>query len=313
MRYDLTDLRLFVNVGDTLNLTRAAEKSFLSLPAASNRIRQMEESFQAPLLIRQAKGVALTPAGETLLQHAREVFRQLECLHADLQPYASGIKGRLRVLANTTATNSFLADALSSFLAVHTDVDIELKEALSRDIVATVASGGADLGVVAGSVETQTLEVLPLCVDELVVIASVNHPMREFKRIRYADLLDHYRFVGISEVSAIQSFLDDIAQRMGKRVSLRVQVGSFDAVCRMVEAGAGIAIVPLTCARRYNHRQALRLVRLEDEWARRELRLCRRPGHDLPRFAEHFIEHMVAAAKGGLDTRSPRQDATDAG
>src|SRR5690606_24413776 len=222
------------------------------------------------------------PAGDILLQHAREVFRELECLHADLQPYASGVKGRLRVLANTTATNAFLADALSTFLPGHADVDVELNEALSRDIVAAVGAGAADLGIVAGSVSTEGLEVLPLYVDELVVIASINHPMREFKRVRYEDLLEQYRFVGISEASAIQSFLDDIAQRLGKRVKLRVQVGSFDAVCRMVEAGVGIAIVPITCAERYNNRQALRVVRLRDEWARREIRLCRRAGRALP-------------------------------
>lgn len=296
MRYDLTDLRLFLNVGETLNLTRAAERSFLSLPAASTRIKQMEDAFQAPLLIRQVKGVSLTPAGEALLQHARQVFRQLECLHADLQPYVSGLKGKLRVLANTTSTNSFLPDALSSFLAENPEVDVELEEKLSKDIISSISAGGADLGIVAGNVATEGLEVMPLFTDELVVIASVNHPMREFKRIRFADLLDSYRFVGISQVSAIQSFLDGIANSMGKRISLRVQVGSFDAVCRMVEAGAGIAVVPVTCAERYNNRKALRFVKLEDEWARREIRLCRRPGRDLPRFAESFIQHVIAAA-----------------
>nr|MBF0684656.1 LysR family transcriptional regulator [Pseudomonas sp.] len=160
----------------------------------------------------------------------------------------------------------------------------------------SIVAGGADLGIVAGNVATEGLEIMPLYTDELVVIASVNHPMREFKRIRFAELLDSYRFVGISQVSAIQSFLDGIANSMGKRIKLRVQVGSFDAVCRMVEAGAGIAVVPITCAERYNNRKALRFVKLEDEWARREIRLCRRPGRDLPRFAESFIQHVLAAA-----------------
>ncbi|GAA5235444.1 LysR family transcriptional regulator [Verticiella sediminum] len=297
MRYDLTDLRLFLNVGETLNLTRAAERSFLSLPAASTRIKQMEDAFQTPLLVRQVKGVSLTPAGATLLAHAREVFRELECMHADLQPYASGVKGRLRVLANTTSTNSFLPDALSSFLAANPEVDVELEEKLSKDIVSALNSGAADLGIVAGNVAIDGLEALPLFSDELVVIASVNHPMRQFKRTRFADLLDNYRFVGISQVSAIQSFLDNIANAMGKRISLRIQVGSFDAVCRMVEANAGIAVIPLTSAERYNNRQALRLIQLEDEWAHREIQVCRRPGGDLPRFAETFIEHLVRAAQ----------------
>ncbi|EMR4172363.1 LysR family transcriptional regulator, partial [Pseudomonas aeruginosa] len=141
MRHDLTDLRLFVNVGETLNLTRAAERTFLSLPAASARVKHMEEAFKARLLVRMATGVALTPAGEVLLKHANAVFRQLECLNADLQPYASGLKGRLRLLANTTATNSFLADALSTFLAENPDVDVELEEKISGDIVIAIRAG----------------------------------------------------------------------------------------------------------------------------------------------------------------------------
>ncbi|MET0209264.1 MAG: LysR family transcriptional regulator, partial [Burkholderiaceae bacterium] len=131
MQYDLTDLRLFLHIGETLNLTRAAERSFLSAPAASMRIKQIEEAFQTPLLLRQAKGVQLTAAGALLLDHARIVFRQLECMHSDLQPFASGIKARVKMLANSTATSNFLPDALSSFLAMHPDIDIELEEAPS--------------------------------------------------------------------------------------------------------------------------------------------------------------------------------------
>jgi DNA-binding transcriptional LysR family regulator len=297
MHYDLTDLRLFLNVGETENLTRAAERTFLSLPAASSRIKQLEEAFQTQLLIRQVKGVRLTPAGDELLRHAREVFRQLECLHSDLRPYAKGVKGRVRLLANTTATNSFLANALSHFLSENPDVDVELEEHLSADIVSAIGTGAADLGIVAGEVATADLDTMQLCSDELIVIAPVNHPLPAFKALHFADLLDTCRFVGLNQSSAIQTFLDRIASGMGKRISLRIQVGSFDAVCRMVEAGAGIAIVPNSCARRYASRKVLRFIPLEDDWARRELRLVRRPGRELPQFAETLIQYLVDAAR----------------
>ena len=296
MHYDLIDLRLMLNVGETLNLTRAAERSFLSLPAASTRIRNLEEAFRAQLLLRHPKGVALTPAGEALLLHARTVFRQLECLHADLQPYAAGLKGTLRVLANTTATNAFLPAALSAFLARYPDVDIELEERLSREIVPAVQSGAADLGVVAGPVDTRGLEIWPLRQDELIAIAAPSYPLQHVASIPFADLLDQHRFVGINPVSAIQSFLDEIASALGKRMSLRVRVGSFDAVCRMVEAGAGIAIVPRSCLERYAGHPELRQVRLTDRWAVRELRLCLREGDPLPAFAGDFITELKRAA-----------------
>ena len=110
---DLTDLRLFQHVGETRNLTRAAERSFMSPPAASTRIKQLEEGFRIPLLRRQAKGVVLTPAGEQMLEHIRMVFNQLEGMHSALQPFANGMKGQVRLLTNSTAASAFLPGALS--------------------------------------------------------------------------------------------------------------------------------------------------------------------------------------------------------
>ncbi len=297
MHYDLTDLRLFLNVGETLNLTRAADKSFLSLSAASMRIKQLEETFQTTLLIRQAKGMQLTPAGEALLAHAREVFRQLECLHADLRPYAKGVKGRIRLMANTTATNTFLADALSPFLSENADIDIELTECPSQEAMAAVIKGAADLAVVAARVTAHELEVLPLYDDELVLIAPLDSAGDLPGRLRLLDVLETHRFVGLNQFNSIQSFIDRIVQGMGKRIVLRIQVGSFDAVCRMVVAGAGIAVVPRASALSYAGTNKLRFIELEDAWARREMSLVRLRDRHLPEFTEQLIRHLIAAAK----------------
>ncbi|NKE68480.1 LysR family transcriptional regulator [Ramlibacter sp. RBP-2] len=296
MHYDLTDLRLFVHVGELLNLTRAAEKSFLSVPSASLRIKQLEESLQAPLLIRHAKGLQLTQAGETLLRHARVVLRQLEVLHADLRPYAKGIKGRIRLQANSTATNTFLADALSAFLNDNPDIDIELEEQPSREIISAVAKGIADLGIVAGTVAADELDVLPLYADELVVISHPHDPITRHTSLRLADMLDTCRFVGLNQFNSIQVFLDRIAHGLGKRVNLRIQVGSYDAVCRMVEAGAGVAVVPRAFAPGYAGHDNLRFLPLQDSWARREISLVRQHQRLLPTFSEALIQHLVDAA-----------------
>jgi DNA-binding transcriptional LysR family regulator len=296
MHYDLTDLRLFVHVGELLNLTRAAEKSFLSVPSASLRIKQLEETLQAPLLIRQAKGLQLTQAGEALLRHARIVLQQLEVMHSDLRPYAKGVKGRIRIQANSTATNTFLADALSAFLKDNPDIDIELEERPSREVIAAVAKGAADLGIVAGNVDAEELDVLPLYSDELVAICHPHDAIARHKSVRLVDMLDTCRFVGLNPFNSIQVFLERIAHGMGKRVNLRIQVGSYDAVCRMVEAGAGVAIVPNAVARGYAGRDKLRFLPLQDNWARREISLVRPHQRMLPNFGEALIRHLLEAA-----------------
>ena len=162
-----------------------------------DRVKHMEEAFKARLLVRLATGVALTPAGEVLLKHANAVFRQLECLNADLQPYASGLKGRLRLLANTTATNSFLADALSTFLAENPDVDVELEEKISGDIVIAIRAGAGDLGLVAGNIDVEGLDVTPLFRDELTVVTSLDHPLAASKSAHFADLVDALSLIHI--------------------------------------------------------------------------------------------------------------------
>ena len=291
MHYDLTDLRLFLHVGETRNLTRAAERSYLSPPAASMRIKQLEESFRTPLLLRQAKGVQLTPAGECLLEQIRQVLNQLECLHAAMHPFASGVKGKIRLLANSTAASTFLPGALSAFLAQQPDVDIELEECNSREAAAAVAKGAADLAVVAGRVLPEELDVLPLYRDQLVLIASTLMGPRKEGPVRLAELLDNTPFVGLNQHNSIHHFIEGIARQLGKRPNLRIQVGSFDAVCRMVEAGAGVAVVPLICARQYGL-ERLRVMALDEPWALRDISLVRLRVHQLPRFSELLITHL---------------------
>lgn len=291
MHYDLTDLRLFQHVGETRNLTRAAERSFMSPPAASMRIKQLEESFRTPLLRRQAKGVELTPAGEQMLEHIRMVFNQLECMHSAMQPFASGMKGRIRLLTNSTAASTFLPGALSAFLADRPEIDIDLEECSSREAAQAVSKGAADLAVVAGQVIPEGLEVLPLYRDELVLIGSALMGPGKEKSIRLTELLDSTPFVGLDRHNSIHHFIDGIARQLGKRLNLRIQVGSFDAVCRMVEAGAGVAVVPHICARQYGVGR-LKVMQLDEPWALRDISLLRLRSHTLPGSSEQLINHL---------------------
>ena len=128
IHFDLVDIRLFVNIADANSLTRGAERSHLSLPSASTRIKNLEDSLGTKLLYRTSQGVTLTPPGQAFLHHARLVLQQLEHLRADLQEYVQGVKGHLRIFANTTAITEFLPAVLPAFLAEYPDVSVDLKE-----------------------------------------------------------------------------------------------------------------------------------------------------------------------------------------
>jgi DNA-binding transcriptional LysR family regulator len=294
MRYDLTDLRLFCDVAEAGTITGGAERSALALAAASTRIRGMEDQLGAPLLIRSRQGVTPTPAGRALLKHARVILAQSARMREDLGAYAGGLSGEVRLLANTNALTEFLPEALSSFLARHPHVSVDLEERLSDEIVGLIAEGVGDVGIVAGTVVMWALETFPFRSDRFVVVTGPDHPLAGRAAVTFSEVLAH-DIVGLERSSSLQRFLAAKAMREGRPLRLRVQLRSFDGVCRLVECGVGVGVVPETTAARAAKTMNLSVVTLADDWALRELRLCVRSMEALGLYARELVEELRAA------------------
>ncbi len=290
MHYDLTDLRLFVAIAEAKNLTRGAERVHLAPSSASHRMRLLEASIGTALLLREPRGVALTRAGEALLRHARQVFAQLEQMHADLTPYAKGVRGHVSLWANTHATHTFLPDSLSTFLKRHPQVTITLEEHTSPEVVMAVARGEVDVGVVADLVEGAEVELIPYRADRLVLIAPTDHPLAQRASAGFAQVLDQ-PFVMLHSGSAIHTFTMNAAAALGRHLEVRIQVRSFEAVCRMVSAGVGLGMVPLSAVAEGT--APLAVVELEEPWAQRDLKVCVRKRESLSRFAADLVTSLT--------------------
>ncbi|MEJ0072396.1 MAG: LysR family transcriptional regulator [Pseudomonadota bacterium] len=295
MRFDLTDLKLFLHVVEAGSITHGAERMHLAVAAASTRIRHMEETLGTPLLHRERLGVQPTPAGRTLVHHARLMLQQAERMRGDLAEYADGLKGQIRLLSNTNALTEFLPEPLSDFLASHPHVNVDLEERPSAEIVAAIVDGTADIGIVAATDTVAGLETLPFRVDRFILVVAPTHPLASARRIAFGDALD-FDFVGLDRASAIQRFLADKAERIGRRIKLRVQLRSFDAVCRFVACNVGIGVVPATTAARTSQSQAIHRIDLEDDWAVRNLTICVRREAELPIYARELVQHLAAPA-----------------
>ena len=178
-----------------------------------------------------------------------------------------------------------------ALLADRPEIDIDLEECSSREAAQAVSKGVADLAVVAGQVIPDELEMSPLHRDELVLIGSALLGPRKEKPVRLIELLDSPPFVGLDRHNSIHHFIDGIARQLGKRLNLRIQVGSFYAVCRMVAAGAGVAVVPHICARQYAVGR-LNVMQLDESWALRDISLLRLRSHKLPGSSEQLISHL---------------------
>ena len=308
MHFDLTDLRLFVRTAEEGALTRAAARQHLSLAAASARIRALEEQSGLPLLYREARGVRLTPAGEAFLHHARGVLHQTERLRAELQEYGGGLRGHLRVFANTTAVMDFLPELLPAFLAAHPRINIDLQEKPNAEIARGVRDGRADVGIVAGPVDTAGLRAIHFSTDRLVLVVARGHPLARRRSIAFADTLDHDH-IGMHAGSTLQGHLNRVVEQMGRTLRLRIQLSSFDAVCRMIGGGVGIGVVPETTARRHLGAMKLVQIELQDEWKWRERRALVRKDDTLPAYTQALLDALQQHFRADAPTpaKTPRR------
>jgi DNA-binding transcriptional LysR family regulator len=297
MRFDLIDLQLFLHVVEAASITHGAERSNMALASASERIRKMEDLAGSALLERGRRGVSLTPAGRALAHHAGVVLHQIEHMKGELSEYAGGIKGRVRMQANASALSEFLPDVLKKFLASHPGIDIDLEESSSHAIVRSLAEGFVEIGIVADIVDFGDLEAYPFATDRLVLVSPRDHPVADQRRLSFRSLLD-YEFVGLTATNALQQHLGQHALQAGKALKLRVRLSGFDAACRMVGSGVGLAIIPETAARRCRRRAAIHISRLADPWALRKLHVCVRRSDKLPPPAHLLFGHLRNHGQG---------------
>lgn len=279
-----------LDAAETGSLTAAAERGNIVLAAASTRIRKLEDRLSVRLFDRNRYGVQLTPAGEVMVRHARSILDHSRQLDAEMADFAGGTKGIVRLLSNTNALAEHLPQALGRFLAANPDIGVVVDEKLSHDIVQAVSRGEADIGIVAATVDMAGLQASRFAIDRLVVVAPQDSLLPQGP-IPFSDVLDEL-FVGLQGDSAIQAYLQEIARQMGRALRLRMRLFGFDAVCRMVESGAGIAIVPETAAKRCHATMRIRTIPLQDPWSLRDMHLCVRDEKALPAYAKALLTHL---------------------
>ncbi len=234
-----------------------------------------------------------TPAGETLLHHTRRILGSAEQIALELAEHARGMRGFVRVLANLSAIVQFLPEDLQAFLAAQAGIGVDLEERPSGGVVAGVEEGAADLGICAGSTDPRSLVAYPYRSDHLVLVVPAIHPLAGRDAIAFADTLEHDH-VGLHRESSIYGTLRDEARRLGRPLRLRVHVPSFDAICRMAQAGMGLGVVPERVHALLGPQMHVVAVPLTDPWARRTLNLVVRPGAQSPAAALLF-DHLRLA------------------
>lgn len=290
-RLDLVSLSLFNLVVRTGSISKGAELAHLAVGAASKRISDLEAAVGTPLLERHSRGVTLTVAGDALHRHAQRILDDVDQLAADLSDYASGVLGVVRLWVNTSAVTQFLPRGLSGFVAANPGIRIELEERNSSEIVLAVLDGRADAGIFAEGTPSLGLHLVNYRVDRLVMVVPRGHPLARRRTVRLEEATE-YDFVSLPAETSLAQRLQAAAEALGRRLRLRIQVRSFDAVCQMVAAGMGVAVLPHAAIQPHLRSMGLREIALDDAWAERRLLIGLRDAGVVPRHVRTLIDHL---------------------
>lgn len=290
---DLVSLVLFLRAIDSQSLSKAAEQSNIALAAASRRISLLEHLYGVQLMYRSTKGVQPTPAGKVLAEHARILLANAEKMHTALSDYAEGVKGHVRIQANTSAITQFLPGDLAAFSAKYPDVKLELVESCSAAIAQALREGNADIGVVMEGTAIDGLTSHEYRRDRLVAIVPRRHPLRA-RHIEFAQLIK-YDLVALESSAAMMRLLSLAALEAGLPLRLRVQVWSFESVCKLVQTGMGIGILPEAAAHDFAPVMGLRIIRLKDVWADRRMLVCVRDVTSLSTVGQKLLDQLIGS------------------
>lgn len=292
---DIRSLELFARIAEARSISKAAKSSHIALAAASRRIALLEHAFGVRFLERSVHGAALTPAGGVALKHARQILGQVDQMRSEIEEYAKGRSGCVRLMANASVISQYLPDDLARFAKTANGVSVSFEECASGAIVQALHDFATDVGIVMEGVSLDGLTAFDYRSDRLAAIVRRDSPVRG-KSFSFLSLLDH-DLVGLDANTSITRLLNDKATAAKKRLRLRVQVRSFDALCKMVAAGLGIGILPEGVARPYAKGVKLRVVPLSDPWATRRMFVCIRDLVTLPPVSKALVSFLVGVGE----------------
>lgn len=293
MRLDLFDLQLVVNIVDTGSLTKGAERSSISLQACSERIKKLEQQFYVSIFTRHVNGVKLTLAGQTFLEHAQLVLQQSKYMQQAMAPFSKGLSSNITLWCNSSAQSEYLPLLLPQYLVDNPNIQIDLKEAESNDIVQAIDSGVAKLGLISSFFKSHKLQTLEFSDDPLVLICPKNHELAIQKTRQLSDILSH-SFVGLMQYHSLQQSIETQAKLLGCAIQYRLRLPNFAAIAQVVANGVGIAIMPKRAALRLKDFYSFKQVELTGEWANRKLLLTAQSFDDLPVSYQHFAQFLMS-------------------
>jgi len=229
-------------VADAGTITDAAAQMHVSQSALSRRLQQLEADLGAPLLVRGRHGVELTPAGRQAVDDGRVIVSRYDRVRRSIREQQNLEGGTVRVGGGATVTSFLLPAAIAEFQSLHPGIRFYVKEAGSSEIAAAVGAGDLELGIVTLPVAPGDFVTEMLLVDDIVLVARADHPLRRRPRLRPRDLEGH-PFVAFEPASAIRQIIDSALRAAGVSIDVVMELRSIPTILQMVATTGSLAFV----------------------------------------------------------------------
>lgn len=273
MSFSDTRLRVFHAVAKHLSFTRAAEELYLTQPAVTFQIRQLEEHFNTRLFDRHHNRISLTEAGVAVFAYAERILDLYHETEKTVFEMTGITRGLIKLGASTTIGEYFLPTILSGYHELFPDVKVRMTVHNTSTVVRRLEDATIDLGMVEGPVDNNNLLVTPCMDDELVVIVSPQSPLVEWEEIPLSRLAA-LPFVSREEGSGTRAVVAEFLRTTDfpyDRLNMVLELGSTEAVKVAVESNVGFGIVSAAALRKESRLQTLVVRRIEGMRLTRQL------------------------------------------
>ncbi|ADE69293.1 selenium metabolism-associated LysR family transcriptional regulator [Priestia megaterium] len=244
MYYDA--LKTFVSVVEEQSFTKAAEKLMISQPSVSVHIKNLEKEFQTSLFLRSPKMLKITPSGEILYDRAKQMIQIYEHTKRDIYEHHHRVKGMLTIGASFTIGEYILPSFLAKLREQYPDIDVEVTIGNTKEIAQLVRHFKVDVGLIEGHTEESDLHIQSFMDDELAIVASVDHPLAQLKKIEIDDL-QNQRWVAREKGSGTREYLDHVLMSNGLKMKSMLTISSNQGIKEAIVHDLGMSVLSL-CA-----------------------------------------------------------------
>ena len=243
---DIANLQAFLAVADSGSFSQAAEHLFLTQPAISKRIAQLEAELGVKLFDRIGRRITLTEAGETLLQRSRTILQELEDTRRAIGNLSQVVGGHIIIGTSHHIALHRLSPALKQFNRLYPQVDLDLRFLDSETICSMVEHGEFELGIITlPTIDIPALQVIPIWTDELIVVCGETHTLAKSARIDVKDLFE-YAAIMPDPKTYTRSIIEEALCQGHRELKIRLNTNNLETIKVLVEAGLGWSVLPKT-------------------------------------------------------------------